>query len=263
MVKEIVEQLNDILKKYGIKELIGLSDIIITRNAITDNALENPKLSNLIIDHLWTPIHEIDLFHYTSKNAAEEISATGYFRLYSLLKRFGEGEIVAFCEAHGLDGYLERSGEGGSPYYQKSMMQNLFYASFAGRDVSSEQDTHLRSLFGRGEPRRLLFHIKAINPNLRKMYYGGNETKPIPLLGELSMLAGKFNKKFYFAGISMLCAFYLANSLAVENEYRIAFKKWDGYGPEVKNGEWGEYVEIELDQMDQTGYEIKLLGIEE
>lgn len=124
----IVTDINAILSKHGVSDAMQLRDISVTDKTVSDMAKPSPRLSDAITAHLWPSISSATVYHYTSREAAENILSTGIFRLTNIEKRLTDGEIVTFCQTHGLRGYLEPDASG-EPTYRALLLPQLFYAS--------------------------------------------------------------------------------------------------------------------------------------
>lgn len=260
--KSLIDDINSILSSHGITESIDLSNITITEKTVSDFVKDNQKLSNLIVDAIWPSIDKLTVYHYTSKEAAESILNSDEFRLYSLLKRFTEGEIATFCQNHGLDGYLEKD-ESGEPKYKSLLMSNMFYASFTDTNITLDQEDYFWRTFASTDGVRLKINVTASNPNFRKMVYEQTKGNPLPLLTELTgAITKSYGKEFILSGISRLCAFYLAKDYDVENEYRALYRYWDGFGPSPQSDGKHQYIGLPLDGLSDTGYRIKIEEIQ-
>jgi hypothetical protein len=256
--KELINSINSILSKHGITKSIDLSNITITDKTVSDSAKDNQKLSNLIVNAIWPSIAKLTVYHYTSKEAAESILNSGEFRLYSLLKRFTEGEIKTFCQNHGLNGYLVQDKKA-EPKYKSLLMSNMFYASFTDTNLTSKQEDYFWNNFASIDGVRLKMNVTASNPNFRKMVYEKTKGNPLPLLNELTGDIRKlYGKEFVLSGISRLCAFYLAKDFDVENEYRALYKYWEGFGTSPKSDGKHQYFGLPLDVLSDTGYRIRI-----
>ena len=260
--RALIDNINSILSSHGIADSIDLSNITITDKTVTDFVKENQKLSNLIVDAIWPSIDDLTVYHYTSKDAAESILNSGEFRLYSLLKRFNEGEIETFCQNHGLSGYLEQDANG-EPKYKSLIMNNMFYASFTDTNLTTEQEEYFWRAFAPVDGVRLKLEIIASNPNFRKMVYEKTKGNPLPLLNDLTKVVREsYGREFVLSGISRLCAFYLAKDFDVENEYRALYRYWEGFGPSPESDGNNLYVGLPLDSMNDTGYQIRVNEIQ-
>lgn len=260
--KALISSINSILIKHGICESIDLFNIMITDKTVSDFVKDNQKLSNLIVDSIWPSIENLTVYHYTSKEAAESILNSGEFRLYSLLKRFSEDEIITFCENHGLYGYLEKD-ESGEPKYKSQLMNSMFYASFTDTNLTPTQENYFWRTFASVDGVRLTLNVTASNPNFRKMVYEKSKGNPLPLLSELTrVIRHSYAREFVLSGISRLCAFYLAKDFDVENEYRALYKYWDGFGPSPLSDGKHQYVGLPLNGLSETGYWIRVEEIQ-
>lgn len=261
-VNEIVADINAILSKHGIHEVLQLQDITVTDKTVSDMAKPCPKLSNAITDHLWPSVRTATVYHYTSREAAESILSTGVFRLTNIEKRLNDGEIVTFCQTHGLSGYLE-TDQDGLPRYRTLLMPQLFYASFTETNLPPDDEECFWRNFAASDGVRLTINITANNPNFRKIVYEPKPGVPIPLLTDLiSILRYKHSREFVLQGISRLCSFYLCGqSYSREKEYRALFKTWPGIGPQPVGKGSSSHLEIPLNQMTDSGYEFHITEV--
>ena len=261
--KSLIKSINSILLNHGVTTHINLSDITIADNTVTDLVKEHKVLSNAIVDSIWPSIGVSEVYHYTSKASAEAILNSEKFRLYNLLKRFDEGEIITFCQNHNLNGFLQKDANG-VPKYKTLIMDNMFYASFTDCRLSPQQEQYFWKYFGGVNGVRLKLKITASNPNFRKLVYETNQGAGIPLLQELSQLVeSTYQKDFILTGISRLCAFYLAKGFSVENEYRALYRSWKGFGPQPKSDGVYQFIDVPLGaSMSDTGYQIEVLEVQ-
>lgn len=256
--KELIETINLILNKHNITEKIILTDITITENTVTDSVKEESKLSDAIINLLWPRISQACVYHYTSRESAENILGSGIFRLTNIEKRYNEGEIIAFCNANNLKGYLS-SNKNGDPIYKSLLMPNTFYASFTDTKIDSETEEYFWSTFTGGDGVRLKFDIQAKSQNFTRIIYENPEQAPLGILQELTNeIRNKYNLEFILKGISRLCSFYLPSAYKIENEYRLLYRYWEteylkpnGTGP-------NSYVEIPLNTENESGFKLNI-----
>src|SRR5690349_15879476 len=127
--EEIVDDINCVLAKHAIRERISLEDISITERIVSDLIMSEPQLSGAIVNHLWPSVADAEVYHYTSRSAAQSIFSERLFRLTNIGKRISEGEIRTFCETHDLRGYLMPDTKGRALYLDL-LAPNTFYASF-------------------------------------------------------------------------------------------------------------------------------------
>ncbi len=258
----IVNDINAILLRHGIHDTMQLDDITVTNKTVSDMAKQCPRLSDAITGHLWPSVPSASVYHYTSREAAESILSTGIFRLTNIEKRLNDGEIVTFCQTHGLNGYLE-SDKNGVPTYRTLLMPQLFYASFTEACLSQADEEYFWRNFAASDGVRLTLDITAQNPNFRKIVYEPRLGTPIPLLTDLiSTIRQQHMREFVLQGISRLCAFYLCGqSYSREKEYRALFKTWPGVGPQPVGTGPTSYVEVPLNQKTDFGYTFQITEV--
>lgn len=177
--QQLVDDINGILARHGVAEAITRQDLTITEKSVSDVAKPTSKLSDAITDKLWPSITSARVYHYTSSDAAEKILNSGVFRLTNIEKRLNDGEVVTFCNAHKLDGYLEVQQKSGLPYYRELIGQ-LFYASFTTTNLAQDEEEYFWRNFAANDGARLTFEIEANNPNFRKIVYAPEPDDPIP-----------------------------------------------------------------------------------
>jgi hypothetical protein len=259
---DLVKDINEILSECKIDEKISLQDIIVADKTVSDFSMPNAKLSDAITNSLWPSVASADVYHYTSRDAAESILNSGSFHLNNIANRYHDGEIKTFCETHGLQGYLAPD-EKGYPTYKSLIMPNTFYASFTNSSLSEDQEEYFWRNFAANDGVRLKFSIEALNPNFRKMRYEQTKGEPIPVLYKLTKrIRDKYGREFILRGISRLCSFYLSgDDYEKENEYRLLHRVWEGFGPQPKNASRGSYIELPLDVMNECGYKLNITEV--
>ena len=261
MIQEILNRINRILLKHGIQK-ICIRDIIVTDQSVSDLVIPGNPLSNRIIDSLWTSIDELEVFHYTSQKSAEKILDSNSLRLYSIIKRYGEDEIESFCKNHNLTGYLKEN-ENSEPFFKINLMTNLFYSSFTDINIDNIQENYFWNTFAGYNGARFRFRVRAQNPNFRKIYYEDKTGNPIPLLNDISkMLAIDYNRVFFLEGMSRICSYYLTKKYKIELEYRMLYKKFDGFGPNVMNDGDYDYIDQKFGVTTEAGYMLELLEVQ-
>lgn len=255
----LVADINSILTRNGVNGEISLSDITITDKTVSDLVKPNAKLSNAITNFLWPSIEEATVYHYTSRSAAESILNTRIFRLSNIAARYNDGEIVTFCQTHGLKGYLEVDATG-QPKYRHLIAPNTFYSSFTDTSLSSSQEEYFWQTYSACDGVRLKIEVVASNPNFRKIRYEQHKGKPIRVLAELmSCIREKHNREFILKGMSRLCSFYLSGQdYGIENEYRALHRVWGDFNPPQKNHGANSYIELPLNSMSDCGYKLTI-----
>jgi hypothetical protein len=263
LMTELLKDINTILLKHGVSEKILLEDITITEKTVTDLAKQKSKLSESIIDSLWPSISSACVFHYTTREAAESILNSGIFRLYSIAKRYGEGEIVAFCKTHQLQGYLEKDSNW-DPTYKNLLMPNIYYTSFADINLTKEDEKKLWDEFAAPDGVRLKLEVSTSgqNKDFRKIIYKPANKKPIGVLWDLlECIKKKYNRAFILTGWSRLCAFYLPAHYGLENEYRMLYRVWEGSKLQPKKDGKNAYLELPLNSMNECGYKLNIIEV--
>ena len=261
---EIVKDINSVLNKYNIS--INYSDLVITDTNImetivkdkhctfTGQQIKESDFSKKIIEMLFPSEATKIVYHYTTKETAENIINNESFRLYNIAKRISEDEISSFCKAHCLAN-------------DNIMIPSTFYSSFTSTKLTPKKDDYLWENFAVHDGVRLEMSIATSKLNrtdiLRKIYYEKtDDSSPIPILRDLAEVANKYDKKFTLKGISTICSYYLPNDYDIEDEYRIVHRNIDGRLLPVKSDSKGDdYIQIPLDEENNTGYFIKIKGV--
>jgi len=261
MRENLVADINELLRRYKVLGCISIDDLSITDRSVTDSSQE--KLSELIINSIWPSIRSATVYHYTHKECAVSIINSGIFRLSNIEKRYDEGEIVAFCETHKLNGYLDKDTDG-NPNYRKWLMPNIFYGSFTDTAISAEEEEYFWRVFAGSEGARLKIQIEATNTNLRHIYYEEKTGRPIPLLEEIRHCVKKHTGlEFTLRGISRLCAFYLpGEDYAHEKELRALHKTYEGWRVQPEGVGAVSYIEIPLGVENECGYKMTILEVQ-
>lgn len=256
----LVKDINDILSSYRISQRISIHDLTITEKTVSDLVKLTAKLSDAITNHLWPSVDSATVYHYTSRSAAESILNKNEFRLHSILKRCSDGEVSTFCRTHDLDGYLANDARG-EPVYKSLLMPNTFYASFTETNLTKKIEEYFWRNFAQCDGVRLTINIVASNPNLRKIRYEYKSGQPIALLSELTELVKtKYKRSFILKGISRLCSFYLSGKdYGIENELRLLYRSWDGFGPQPVMEQPYPYIVLPLGSMSEAGYKIEVV----
>ena len=261
-MKALVDDINMILARHGVARKISLQDITVTDKTVTDLVKQDGKLSQALIDQVWPRVPSEIVYHYTSRASAEAILRSGIFRLTSILKRYNEGEVITVCRTHGLAGYLA-SDKNGDPVY-KSIMSNMYYASFTECDMDSAREEHMWRTFAGSDGVRLKFRIIAKNHNFRRIKYEAIPGIPIPILDDLvRTVKANHGLEFVMKGISRLCAFYLCGQdYGIEKELRILHRVWGNQAPQPFGSGSAAYLEIPLGAMSEVGYQLEVLEVQ-
>lgn len=255
---QVALAISDVLASHGIQENITWEDIAVTNNIVTDGVASAQKLSSAIINKLWPSVRHADVYHYTSREAADSILSSKRFRLTNIGKRITEGEIETFCQAHQLSGYLGSSN--GQPNYRKLIEPNTYYASFTATNLD---DTEERSFWQSFGPVRLRLTIDAQNPEFRPLYYEGTAGEPIPVLRAMAeRIRTDFRREWILGGFSRICSYYLAeSSFGWEKEMRILWRVWDGSPCQPTGTGPTSYVELALGEMSPCGFQLSVTEV--
>lgn len=289
MLKCLLADINSILKKHSISQIsiehitvtdnsvigidkpdkplssliipISIEHIIVTNDSVTGIDKPNKSLSSLIIDKIWPSVESATVFHYTSKDKAESILNSGNIRLYSILKRYTDDEVSAFCKAHSLNGYLEKDTNG-QELYKTLIMPNTFYSSFTTTTVTPNQEEYFWRTFAANDGVRLKIAVKASHPDFRRIVYPKKDGNPLPILFELThMIREEYQREFILKGISRLCAFYLSKQYEIESEFRM-LHRYCGLGPKPMNDGEFDFIEVPLGSMSELGYQLNIIEIQ-
>jgi hypothetical protein len=256
--KQIALTISDVLDSHSIQENITWEDIAVTSNIITDGAASAQKLSLAIINMLWPSVHHADVYHYTSRSAADSILSSNRFRLTNIGSRIAEGEIKTFCEAHQLTGYLASSN--GQPNYRMLIEPNTYYASFTAVDRDDTEEHSFWQSFG---PVRLRLTIAAQNPDFRRVYYEVTPGEPIPVLRAMAERIWKdYGRQWILGGVSRICSYYLAESrFGWEKEMRMLSRVWDGCPVQPTGTGPASYVELVLGEISPFGFKLSVTEV--
>ena len=244
---QFIQEINNILNKHGIQERISQEDLSFGDHTLLARNRENLQLTPALINYIWPSISKQTVYHYTDKDAAENILASNRFRLTNIQRRIHEDELKTLCDHLGLY------------YYDKEELDQTFYASFVQSNLTPEQEEYFWRTFAPCDGVRLKFEITAENSNLRNMVYQQDQN-PVAIIQEIQALTQKtWNKKFVFQGLSMLCAFYLPNCYIRENEIRMAYKERDASQILSKDAQY-TYIELPLGEVNR-GFKINIVEV--
>ncbi len=217
--------------RAGLKTVLDINDILVplNSNVVIENTSSNGLISESIIEHHFPKITtEVELAHFTDYKGCKGIIESGELQLASILKWISESEFRSFAETHGLHDYSESSN--GDPYY-KTLMCDLFYASFTKREpnnLTDMWDTYAE----RGTGAKFVFKMKVVQQRseLRPILYHSSSKNPPTLIKSLSdRIFNECGRHFVMRGISRIGAFYLPMGYGyeLEDESRLLVKAWD------------------------------------
>jgi len=257
-MQKIILDINEILIEYGINFNLTLEDVTITENGIY--VLSSSKFYGIVEEYVYPSISEAYVYHFTTKEASKNIEKTEKFRMYSILKRYGEGEIKPLLKKLNFNMLFDDTDN----LKDKNSYKHTFYASFISADETGQQsdtEKYFRSL----TDVRLKFKIKSTKGYFRKINYMSNNK--IEFLEKLhNLIKEKYNRVLMLDGIlSRFPTFTISDEYSIEDEYRIYWKVFDnGYNPfKIKIDEDNnEYIELSLDKNNFTGITLSLKEIE-
>ena len=247
----IANEINDCLPNYHPLTYLpnfDFTDFRTTDNIIT-NHLATSKLSDLILMNYFPQNPISEYHHFTDIVAFKNILTTGKIWLFSVKKRFSENEFKPFYTAHKMDGYELRKNSAGVAL-ENDLVENAFYTSFTNDQLSKKAEEYMWSYFAKTTGVRMVFEIKNVNTDLRKIYYPPTSSNvDIPLLTKLISIAKTRNKYLIISRIATIGFFYLPHCFKIEQEYRLLIKKEKGQYFNLRFGENGgfEYLELPFD----------------
>lgn len=232
---------------------ISENDIRFRLQIVGDWGLEGSKLSENLFNTFF-PKANLDFYsHYRSLEGFEKIVKGKKLRFYSLVKHFGQ-EFQQFYVDHNMDGYFNKIYlPSGKPYIEY-LMSEIFTLCLSG-DKDKETINYCWSSFGnQGKGVKLIFEINSRTTDFRKILYRKKKTGAINSIKNLNTFFIKnFNRFFLFSQTSKFGAFYINNSMTLEDEYRFLIKKQtDNYG-------FASEIQIDNDLTAQYGKEISYI----
>jgi len=258
---KLLEEINKLLSHYGVNSGIGYGDLTFTENVVIDSDRLNPKLSGAIIDSVWPSVTNSTVYHFTEFETAEKILQSKTFRLTNIEKNLKDSEILSFCEAHELKGYL-KTDELGEPAYKSLIVPNTYIGSFADSTLTPEEEEKLWKRFAPCGGVRFTLRVTAKNSNFRRIHYG-NKGAPVSLLKDVGeKISEEIGANFVFVGISRFCAFYLPREFyEEENEFRILHRLWGDDKPDGIGEDGYSYLELKFGKMSKYGYQIDIVDV--
>lgn len=256
----VVEVIREALLSNGVDPLSWSGDgLVLTQNTVTE--INPTPLADLILNSAFPAASPgAEYWHYTSFKAASHILKERTFRLYSVLKRIGEGEFRAFSDDHHCQGYLEIDPTTGQSTF-KGLCRDIFYGSFVRAGEGDEN--HMWQVFASqncGVRFRLRITPTLQRAELRPVVYASQDSRTIvtAIMDAVSSLGGP---QFVLRGISRIAAFYLRFDNS-ECETRLLIKR-HASGVDLATGFDGyhEYLPLKL-QTDHDWCRIDILGLE-
>ena len=181
--------------RAGLTTVLDINDILVppNSNVVIENTSSNGLISESIIEHHFPKITtEVESAHFTDYKGCKGIIESGELQLASILKWISESEFHSFAETHGLRGYSESSN--GDPYY-KTLMCDLFYASFTKREPNNLTD--MWDIYAeRGTGAKFVFKMKVVQQRseLRPILYHSSSKNPPTLIKNLFVNKSNFSE---------------------------------------------------------------------
>lgn len=254
--QEIVETMNAVLNTTTIQERFEfLKNVTMPQDGKTVIIPATSPIHKVLENYMYPSFKELIVYHYTSDEAAQNIKANNTFRFYSILKRYGEGELTPFLQKFGFDEAFDALGK----LKYLSDYEHIFYASFVKAPVDNI-NTEEMDYLSAGHETRLKFRIRSAKNFFRKINYENDEKYNLFL--ELKKIANEYGKEFLVEGMSgRFASFCISEDYKIENEYRAYWRHWsDCDGFTVKEDEDGnKYIEIPLGEDNFSGITVELL----
>ncbi|WP_417417641.1 hypothetical protein [Hoeflea sp.] len=253
----ILNILHAALERHGISLEMNRMDFHLREKVIVEQTTARAGLSAAILDFIFPkePVPST-VYHYTGLDAFRAIISSGELRLRPVRNRLGQGgELEAFAQAHGLDGYLNSSD--GEEFY-KILSDDLFYVSLT-RAIPKDPSL-MWGVFSGGTGVRLEFMVEPKPAaSLRPIYYErSGATTLLREINEALRIAGE--PPFIPWTISRIGAFYLNWTVATEDEVRLLIKRHRDGVDCTKTDGTSDYWPIPLDQANDF-CDLKLTGI--
>ncbi len=218
--QKFANDINIILKKYGIEKTINHTHLVRIKSSGIDNLslsyFQNReqdvnRLAKIIENYIWdNPEESIYIYHFTKEEFAKSIESSNFLRLYNLFKRYDDGEIQDFLKDFSI------------PYKIKENYENIFYSSFTNK-IPSLSDTktiqEFRNFTG-DYGARLKFKVLKKDNNFRYINYDKHKfnlihdlRKIIKENHKIDLTINGFTTRF--------ASFYVNEKYSHENEVRL------------------------------------------
>lgn len=268
LLKQIASEFNDCLSldKYQdltFNEKFQLDDLMNGIQVVT-NRSNKPKLTKLFFKNFIPQSRKRVYHHFTTINALKSIIKNENLWLSTVSKRFSEQEFKPFYNVHKMDGYSKTVTSDGISL-DRYLCDNSFFLSLTGKDISDATAEHLAIAFSENNKGvRLVFSIKQVQTDLRKVYYPiHKKQEEISLLKDFNEIVNKHNKYLIIEGTSKFGFFYLPGLLTIEDEYRllISREKAKQFNLEFGKNSVDKYEFIKLPLFDNALVDISLQKI--
>lgn len=218
--QKFTNDINIILKKYGIKETINHTHLVRVKTLEIDNLslsfFQNKnedvnRLAKIVENYIWNNAEEnIYVYHFTKEDVAKSIESSKKLRLYSLFKRYDDGEIKDFIKDFDI------------PYEIKDNYEKIFYSSFTSK-IPKLSDTDMvnkfrdfTGIYGA----RLKFKVIKKDKNFRYINYDKSKFQLIHDLRK--MIKDNYQVELIINGFTTrFASFYVNEKFSYENEVRL------------------------------------------
>lgn len=293
MDREAVEDINQIFLKYNIDDVISRSDVDIKFNPkgygwIMDTRLpkypsdkqnswngesyatgdgvddilfganpypvkKEPKLSNIIANHLFPIVNKICVYHYTSMENLENILRSQSIRLTNIKKRYTESEIETFYKY--FPSSSDNTDEMNREYFN-TIVERVFYASF-----TEQKEESFFKTFEASSRLKIEITTSKENNKLRKIFY--QDSIEPNILSELTeILLNKHKLKLTMNTQREYSAFMLPKKFSHEKEIRALYNFPLDSPLDVKQDGMYTYIDVPLNIMDErTGFKFRILEV--
>ncbi len=217
--QKFTNDINIILKKYGIKETINHTHLVRVKTLEIDNLslsfFQNKnedvnRLAKIVENYIWNNAEEnIYVYHFTKEDVAKSIESSKKLRLYSLFKRYDDGEIKDFIKDFDI------------PYEIKDNYEKIFYSSFTSK-IPKLSDTDMvnkfrdfTGIYGA----RLKFKVIKKDKNFRYINYDKSKFQLIHDLRKI--IKDNYQVELIINGFTTrFASFYVNEKFSYENEVR-------------------------------------------
>ncbi len=250
---------------YRIKTKIKIEDLTFGLGNVSDLKSGDGKLSQTLIDHIWKPLDDTEVFHYTELSIANSISSSGKLRFYSLKKNYGFNEVETLCKKLGFTGYLSPSPSGEPKWKEMHERTFIFCCS------PNTNSLTIHPFVKYGKDARLRLKISR-HSTFKRMIYKKFFFDRTSIIKRLDLLLHLFfQRRLTLKGYSTIIAFYLPSKFKTEDEFRIALRFFDTHPNYPETEEFNvtlndkiKYIEIPLYSSSASScpVRIELLGVE-
>lgn len=212
--------INSVLKTYRIQKTINHTHLVRIKSPGMDNLslsyFQNKKedinrLAKIVENYIWNnPEEHTYVYHFTKEEFAKSIESSKKLRLYSLFKRYDDGEIKDFLKDFSI------------PYEIRENYTDIFYSSFTSKipNLSDTDTINKFRVFTGNYGARLKFKVLRKDNNFRYINYDKDKFNLIHDLRKIikdnhqvDLTINGFTTRF--------ASFYVNEKYSHENEVRL------------------------------------------